>query len=120
MPAQPSHNTASSPTNSPTDPPPCTIRLAPQNPYHIRPETRASPLKPSSRFTFHVSGSAFQHGRHQRRPPRLVAGPESGPRIPVEVLVEEEVVAPVRIVVEQRLISEHRTPAISRLIPQEQ
>ena len=51
--------------------------------------------------------------RDQAGPAGLVAGAEAGAVVAVEVLVEEQVVAPVRIVLERRLAAEHRAAALA-------
>src|SRR6476660_9050370 len=47
------------------------------------------------------------------RPTRLVARPEPGPVVPVEVLVEQEMVTPVRVVLELSHAAIHRSPALA-------
>src|SRR5262245_61957517 len=42
----------------------------------------------------------FDELGHQARPPRLVGGPDAPPLVAVEVLVEQDKVAPVRVLLE--------------------
>src|SRR5205814_2401266 len=43
-------------------------------------------------------GAVLQQGGDERGPARLMAGPQPTARVAVEVLIEEDVVAPVRVV----------------------
>src|SRR5512145_334175 len=53
----------------------------------------------------------------ERRPPRLVAGPDASTVVPVKVLVEQEQIPPVRVVLEGLRPAEDRSAAVG--VPEE-
>src|SRR5919201_2172477 len=63
-------------------------------------------------FTRMSLSALLQQLRHQSRPPRLVIGADAGSVVPVEVLVEEQVVAEVRVALHLLRLAEGRTVAI--------
>src|SRR5512135_181221 len=57
---------------------------------------------------------------HQCGPAGLMAGPEPGAVVAVEVFVERDVIAPVWVGLEDEVVSEHRPTATTRLVLQEE
>ena len=47
--------------------------------------------------------------RHQSRPSSLMAGPDTGTVVPMEIFIEQDVIAPMRIVLQSIRSAEHRT-----------
>ena len=73
-------------------------------PAHLLPDEAR--LEPFLRRQQHVgcvdAAEEVQQAGDDSRPTGLVAGPEAGPVVPVEVLVEEDQVTPVRVLLELR------------------
>src|SRR5215813_10448213 len=83
-------------------------------PYATPAATERRPPDLGGCFFSHPAGLLVDQLRHQARPAGLMARPQPGAVVAVEILVEQQMIAPVLIVLKRRLTAEHR-PATARI-----